>query len=169
MVILSCIEKKNQNLNLRKKVQFITESGVFKPQNSTFSNKLNFYSRLQILIFLWRQHRVTILNCCISLNSVQNIKVGWLQHKIKQLFQSCTFKYHKVASSRPVYYSIPLHKPVMPLVGGKGGFQPTRNLEGQLTLLQPGGQIMPTTLLLAHPDLKTQRHLCIYICKLCSD
>ena len=30
----------------------------------------------------------------------------------------------------------------------------------QLTLLQPGGQIMPTTLLLAHPDLKTQRHLC---------
>ena len=23
-----------------------------------------------------------------------------------------------------------------------------------------GGQIMPTTLLLAHPDLKTQRHLC---------
>ena len=29
----------------------------------------------------------------------------------------------------------------------------------QLTLLQPGGQIMPTTLLLAHPDLKTQRHL----------
>ena len=35
-----------------------------------------------------------------------------------------------------------------------------RNLGVQLTLLQPGGQIMPTTLLLAHPDLKTQRHLC---------
>ena len=35
----------------------------------------------------------------------------------------------------------------------------------QLTLLQPGGQIMPTTLLLAHPDLKTQRQLCIlYLC-----
>ena len=31
----------------------------------------------------------------------------------------------------------------------------------QLTLLQPGGQIMPTTLLLAQPDLKTQRHLWI--------
>ena len=30
-----------------------------------------------------------------------------------------------------------------------------------LTLLQPGGQIMPTTLLLDHPDLKTQRQLCI--------
>ena len=28
-----------------------------------------------------------------------------------------------------------------------------------VTLLQPGGQIMPTTLLLPHPDLKTQRHL----------
>ena len=35
-----------------------------------------------------------------------------------------------------------------------------RNLGAQLTLLQPGGQIMPTRLLLAHPDLKTQRHLC---------
>ena len=28
-------------------------------------------------------------------------------------------------------------------------------LAAQLTLSQPGGQIMPTTLLLAHPDLKT--------------
>ena len=35
----------------------------------------------------------------------------------------------------------------------------TGNLGVQLTLLQPGGQIMPTTLLLAHPYLKTQRHL----------
>ena len=26
--------------------------------------------------------------------------------------------------------------------------------------IQPGGQIMPTTLLVAHPDLKTQRYLC---------
>ena len=52
---------------------------------------------------------------------------------------------------------------VLPLVGGQGGLQPTRNLGGQLTLLQPGGQIMPTTLLLAHPDLKTQRHLCLMI------
>ena len=34
--------------------------------------------------------------------------------------------------------------------------------DGQ-TLLQPGGQIMPTTLLLAHPDLKTQRQLWIGI------
>ena len=29
------------------------------------------------------------------------------------------------------------------------------NLGVQLTLLQPVGHIMPTTLLLAHPDLKT--------------
>ena len=49
----------------------------------------------------------------------------------------------------------------MPLAGGQGGLQPTLpTLGAQLTLLQPGGQIMPTTLLLAHPDLKTQRHLC---------
>ena len=41
-----------------------------------------------------------------------------------------------------------------------GWAEPTRNLGVQLTLLQPGGQIMSTTLLLAHPDLKTQRHLC---------
>ena len=30
-------------------------------------------------------------------------------------------------------------------------------------LLQPGGQIMPTTFMLAHPDLKTKRHLCIVL------
>ena len=47
----------------------------------------------------------------------------------------------------------------MPLAGGQGGFLPTQNLGVQLTLLQPGGQIMPTTLLLAQSDLKTQRHL----------
>ena len=40
------------------------------------------------------------------------------------------------------------------------GFIPTWNVEAQLTLLQPAGQIMPTPLLLAHPDLKTQRQLC---------
>ena len=39
--------------------------------------------------------------------------------------------------------------------GPHSGFEPTRNLGVQLTLLQPGGQIMPTALLLAHPDLKT--------------
>ena len=44
----------------------------------------------------------------------------------------------------------------MPLAGGQGG----RNLRVQLTLLQPEGQIMSTTLLLAHLDLKTQRHIC---------
>ena len=52
----------------------------------------------------------------------------------------------------------PLCSAVMPLVCGQGGL-PTRNLVVQLTLLQPGGQIMLTTLLLAHPDLKTQRRL----------
>ena len=40
------------------------------------------------------------------------------------------------------------------------------NLGVQLTLSQPGGQIMPTTSLLAHPDLKTQRHLCLQ-CSVC--
>ena len=34
--------------------------------------------------------------------------------------------------------------------GGLGELQPT----------QPGGQIMPTALLLAHPNLKTLQHLC---------
>jgi hypothetical protein len=40
----------------------------------------------------------------------------------------------------------------MPLAGGQGG-----KLGVQLTLFQPevGGGIMPTTLLLAYPDLKT--------------
>ena len=57
---------------------------------------------------------------------------------------------------------VQLSTSVLPLVGGQVGFQPTRNLGVQLTLLKPGGQIMPTTLLLAHPDLKTQRQLCIF-------
>ena len=47
---------------------------------------------------------------------------------------------------------------VMLLAGGQG----TRNLGGQLTLSQPGGRrFVPTTLRLAHPDLKIQRHLCM--------
>ena len=50
---------------------------------------------------------------------------------------------------------------VLPLVGGQGGPWHTRNLGVQLTLLQPRWQIMPTTLLLAHPGLKTQRQLWI--------
>ena len=53
-----------------------------------------------------------------------------------------------------------LFRPVLPLVGGQGGLQPTRNLGVQLTLLQPRGQIMPNALMLAHPDLKIQRQLC---------
>ena len=69
--------------------------------------------------------------------------------------------------SRYSWYSIahiiikpPLsHNTVLPLVGAQGRLKSTRNLGVQLTPLQPGGQIMPTTLLLAHPDLKTQRHL----------
>ena len=53
--------------------------------------------------------------------------------------------------------------PVMPLEGGQGGLYPTRNLGVQLTLLQLGGKIIPTALLLAHPDFKTKRHLWILI------
>ena len=48
-----------------------------------------------------------------------------------------------------------LSNSVMPLAGGQGGLYPTQNFGVQLTLLQPGGQIMPTALLLVHPDLKT--------------
>ena len=37
-------------------------------------------------------------------------------------------------------------------------------LANRLTLFQLGGQIMPTTLLLAHPDLKTWQHLWNSMC-----
>ena len=43
---------------------------------------------------------------------------------------------------------------VMPLVGRQGGLWSTRNLGLQLNLFKPGGHIIPTKLLLAHPDLK---------------
>ena len=46
----------------------------------------------------------------------------------------------------------------MPLAGILSGREQRSNAD--FTLLQPGGQIKPTTLLLAHPDLKTQWHLC---------
>ena len=59
----------------------------------------------------------------------------------------------------PVHSYLHYVTAVMPLVGGQGGLQPTRKLGVQLTLLQPKGQIMPTTLLLVHSDLKTQWHL----------
>ena len=44
-----------------------------------------------------------------------------------------------------------------------GWAEPTQNLGVHLTLLQPGGRIMPTTLLLAHPDLKTQRGISAWV------
>ena len=46
MVILSCFAKKNQNLNARKKVQFIPEKGGSWAINWTF------FPCIQILIFL---------------------------------------------------------------------------------------------------------------------
>ena len=41
---------------------------------------------------------------------------------------------------------------VMPLAGGQGRLKPTQNLGVQLILFQPGGQNVPTTLLIT--DLK---------------
>ena len=61
---------------------------------------------------------------------------------------------------KPRFIMVQYYSPntVMPLADG-----PTRNLGVKLTLLQPGGQIMLTTLLLAHPDLKTQRQVVISV------
>jgi hypothetical protein len=42
-------------------------------------------------------------------------------------------------------------------VGGLGGLWPPQFLAKQLTLSQPGGQIMPTTVLQAPPDFQTLR------------
>ena len=48
MVILSCLAKKNQNLNARKKkfslLLKVSLSSQKRPQTSLFSNKLNFFS-----------------------------------------------------------------------------------------------------------------------------
>ena len=70
-----------------------------------------------------------------------------------------SYSYLKLENSKRSSFCLPIA--VMPLAGGQGGLYPTRNLGVQLSLLQPGGQIIPTTLLLAHPDLKTKWHLCI--------
>ena len=45
--------------------------------------------------------------------------------------------------------------------GGLGGLQPPQCLAEQLTLSQPGGQIMPTTVLQAPPDFQTLRRPCV--------
>jgi hypothetical protein len=44
--------------------------------------------------------------------------------------------------------------------GGAGGLWPPQFLAKQLTLSQPGGQIMPTTVLQAPPDFQTLRRPC---------
>jgi hypothetical protein len=44
--------------------------------------------------------------------------------------------------------------------GGAGGHVPPQFLAEQLTLSQPGGQIMPTTVLSALPDFQTLRRPC---------
>ena len=44
--------------------------------------------------------------------------------------------------------------------GGRGGHCTPHILADQLTLSQPGGQMLPTTLLLAPLDLETYLHLC---------
>ena len=56
MVIVSCLAKKNQNLNARKKKFSLLLKVAFSRQKylqtSLFSNKLNLFPRIQILIFL---------------------------------------------------------------------------------------------------------------------
>ena len=44
---------------------------------------------------------------------------------------------------------------VSPEVLARGGARASQNLGVQLTLFKSGEQIKPTTVLLAHPDLKT--------------
>ena len=50
--------------------------------------------------------------------------------------------------------------------GGGGALAP-QFLADQLTLSQPGGHIMPTTLLRAPPDLQTLRRPCVL--KVCTE
>ena len=47
--------------------------------------------------------------------------------------------------------------------GGLGGLQPPQFFTDQLTLSQPGGQTMPTTVLLAPPNFQTLRRAWIYL------
>ena len=44
-------------------------------EKATFSNKLNFFPQIQILIFLCKQLRITIIDCCISLKMIKKILV----------------------------------------------------------------------------------------------
>ena len=46
--------------------------------------------------------------------------------------------------------------------GGLWGLQPSQCLAEQLTLSQPGGQIMPTTVLQAPPNFQTLRRPCTH-------
>ena len=80
MVTLSCLSKKNQNLNPRKKkFSWVLKMEIcwfFKPQTSIFSTKLNFFFLgFKFWFFFVKQLKVAILDNCISLNSVQKILV----------------------------------------------------------------------------------------------
>ena len=79
MVILSCISKKNQNLNSRKKSsvhywkgRFVGVS-VLKTQLSVIN--WTFFLVFKFWFFFARQLRMTILDCCISLKMIKKILV----------------------------------------------------------------------------------------------
>ena len=76
MVTLSCLVKKNQNLNLRKKRFSLLLKVAFSsqkyPLTSLFSNRVNFFFlEFKFQFFFARQLRMTILDCCIGLKIVK--------------------------------------------------------------------------------------------------
>ena len=84
MVILSCLFKKKQKLNLRKKkVSLLLKREVcrcFCLENANFSNKLDFFSSNSNIDFIARQLRMTISDFCISLEMIK--KNFWLCLKL---------------------------------------------------------------------------------------
>ena len=50
-------------------------------------------------------------------------------------------------------------------MGGQGGQLPTQVLADQLTLSQPGGQMLPLIVLLAHPALGSFLQPCCGLCR----
>ena len=75
MVILSCLAKKNLNLNLRKKSSVYYWKLHFQarnPHKPPFSIiNWTFFLKFKFWFFFARQLRMTILDCCISLKMIK--------------------------------------------------------------------------------------------------
>ena len=109
------------------------------------SNHISWYDVKYKATGAERIRGVTIIVICILLMSVLKASISWLNHDIWSYSLAFKKKYVIFCQKKPGTYMPYLSKYLTKLFW----VEPGTFLPGQLTLFQPEGQIMPTTLLLA--------------------